>query len=143
MGVDLGLHWRKRPDPYRLDLDQDPLQGVWDFGAGLRGWAGHLPLEGWAYVSYAKRLRETNWSLDQRGWQFSGTLEWRQSLSRTHDVEPAVDPHDRFRLLDLRLGFGYPLSPLESFNVTFTQALLGKNRDDSSGIGLTYGKTFR
>lgn len=142
-GYDLGLHWRPRPDPYRLDLDRDPLAGAWDFGTGLRGWTGHLPLEWWAYASYSKALGETLWSTGQRGWRFNGSLRWRQSIARAHATGPAVDAHDGFRILDLNLGFSYPLSPLESLHLSFNQSLLGRNRDDSSGISLTYGKTFR
>lgn len=142
-GVDLGLHSRPRPDPYRLDLNKDPLASQWDFGTGLRAWAGHLPLEWWANVAYSRALSETNWMLGQRGWYFSGSLDWHQSIARTHDTEAAVDVHDRYHLLGLTLGLSYPLAKFESFRISLHRSLLGENRDDASGISLGYGKTFR
>lgn len=143
LGYDLGVHTRWRPDPYRLDLDRDPLAANWDFGTGLRGWASHLPLEWWAYASYSRALGETNWALDQRGWSFSAKLDWRQSIARTHAVRPAVDIHDDFHILGLTVGFSYPLRQFENFSITLHQSLLGENRDDTSGITVSYGKTFR
>ena len=142
-GYNLGLHWRDRPDPYVLDDTRDPLAGHWDAGFGVRGWAKHLPLEGWAYVTYSRPLGLTNWALGHRAWTFSATLDWRQSLTRTHATAPAVDAHDQFHLLDLRVSFEYPLSRFERFGLSFSQSLLGENRDDSSGITVRYGKTFR
>lgn len=143
LGVDLGLHSRPRPDPYRLELDRDPLAGQWDFGTGLRAWASHLPVEWWAYVSYSKALSETNWMLGKRGWNFSASLDWRQSVARAHDTRPAVDVHDRFRILGLSVGFSYPLARFESIRITLHRSLFGENRDDASGISVSYGKTFR
>ena len=142
LGYDLGLHWRPRPDPYRLDVDKDPLAGGWDVGTGLRGWASHLPLEWWAYASYGRALGLTDWASGKRAWSFYATLDWRQSIAREQARGPAVDAHDDFHLLGLSVGFSYPLARHERLGVSFYQALKGENRDDSSGITLSYGKTF-
>lgn len=142
-GLELGLHRRQRPDPYRLDLDRDPLAGHWDYGTSLRAWAAHLPLEWRAYLAYSRPLGLTNFGLGQRAWSFSADLDWRQSIARTHPESPAVDNHDDFHILNLSLYFGYPLARFERLGISLQKSLLGENRDDSSGISVTYGKTFR
>lgn len=142
-GLDLGLHWRPRPDPYDLSRERDDLEATWDLGAGVRAWSRHLPSEAWAYAAYRRPLRVPDFRQNLPGLAFVAELDGRASLARAHATRSdAVDVHDRFRLLGLDLGLSYKPSPFEILRATLRADLAGSNRADSSGIYLTYGRTL-
>ncbi len=141
-GLDLGLHWQPRHDPYDLNHERDPYGGSWGFGAGLRTWAEHLPHELWAYAGYGRAISLPDWRLGKGGWSFYGALRYRQSIGQSHVTGGAVDSHDDFRVLGADLSLSHRLGKNESLRLTLSRDLAGENRYVSNSIGIHYGKTI-
>lgn len=142
-GLEAGLHYHPRPDPYDLSRAIDPLESAWDFGIGVKAWFKDLPQELWAYGQYTLPLQETNWNLGQGGWTASARLDYSRSLGHTRNTTPfAVDSFDTFWRLDLGLSLKHPLSKNTSLRIGAKTSLAGQNTGDSSEINFQYEKTF-
>lgn len=142
-GLEAGLHYHPRPDPYDLSLPVSPLDSVWNAGLGVRVWLGDRPQEFWAYGEYILPLLQTDWNLGQGGWAASMRMDCTSSLGNTRSTTPfAVDSNDRFWRLDAGLSLRHPLSKDSAFKIGLKTSLAGQNTDDASAIHIQYEKTF-
>jgi hypothetical protein len=142
-GLEAALHFHPRPDPYDLDRAIDPLRPYWDFGAGIKAWAGGLPLEGWVGARYTRPLREMNPNTGAGGWAASFSLDYSQTLAGGEASSPlAVDNEDDYWRLDAGIALKHSLRRHESLRLELKSSLAGENTYDNREISLRYEKTF-
>lgn len=142
-GVQAGLHFHPRPDPYNLDLPVDPLQAYWDVGAAVKTWFDNSPTEGSVYLRYTLPLRASDLNLGIGGWSATAGLDYSQTLGNTRNTTPfAIDSNDVFRRLNASVSIRHALGRDENLSIGLQTSLSGKNTSDSSAINISYEKTY-
>lgn len=143
MGLEVGLHYHPRPNPYDLTLPIDPLEPYWDFGASIKSHFDGLPGELQTYGQYTLPLRKNLWNQGQGGWVASTRLGFSHSLWGAQASTPSpVDSRDTFWRLDIDASLKYALTPEKSLRIGLSHSLAGKNTSESSTISLSYEKTI-
>lgn len=142
-GIEGGLHYHPRLDPYNLNQAITWLEPYWDFGVTAKENFDNLPAELAAYGQYTHPLKASVWDKGIGGWTAAVRLDYLRSLWHVQATTPlAVDSQDVFWKVVLGVSLRHALTHYESIRIELIGSPAGQNINESRTIGLSYEKTL-